>query len=254
MRWGAISYLELGRQVDGVSKGYNLDGLTTEEDGADGCGIGDYTSPDGVQGVDNAMARLIPALEATEAAALEPLINQNINIGEVLMLFGISGLDDPRDDEEVSVTFVRGFGAPIVGSDGRIVSGQTYDRDLDLEPVSVQTGSIVDGVLEASGVDVAFPISIFDADPVLDIRDVSLHFEYDERGDFTGYLGGALNYQAILDGLEEAAIDSALRETLPILFESNADLDADGESCSRLSITMEFEGVNAYLFEPPELD
>lgn len=251
-RWGVLSYLELGRQVEGVSAGFNLDGLDSEEDGDDGCGIEDYETEDGLSGVDNAMARVIPVLEATEASALEPLINQNINIGEVLIIFGVSGLDDPLNDEEVEVTFVRGFGTPIVGADGRIVSGQTFERDDSLEPVT-STGALTDGVLEASGLDVTFPISIFDATPVLDVQDVSIHFEYDERGDFVGYLGGALNYQAILDGLEDAAIDSSLRDTLPLLFESNSDLDSeeDGE-CSRMSVTMEFDGLNAHLFDPPE--
>ncbi|MCO4746751.1 MAG: hypothetical protein KC912_18290 [Proteobacteria bacterium] len=252
-QWGAVSFLTLGREVDGISLGYDLDGLDSEEDGSDGCGIGDYESPDGATGVDNALARVMPALDATEASALEPLINQNINLGEVLMIFGLSGVDDPLNDDEVSVTFVRGFGAPIVGSDGLLVSGQTFERDTDTEPVTVDSASLVDGVLEASGVAVEFPIEIFDASPVLDIENVSLHFEYDERGDFKGYLGGALNYQRILDGVADANVDAALLSTLPVLFENNADLDSEEDGrCSRMSATIEVDGVNAHLFEPPE--
>lgn len=250
-RWGVLSYLELGRQTDGVALGFDLDGTTSEEDGSSGCGIGDYTSPDGTQGIDSAMARIMPILDATEAAALEPLINQNINLGEVLMIFGVSGIDDPLNDEEVDVTFVRGFGAPIVGADGRIVSGQTFERDETLEPVTAQ-GALVDGVLEASGLDVTFPIEIFDASPVLDVQDVTLHFEYDDKGDFVGYLGGALNYDRIIEGVENAAVDAALLDTLPLLFENNADLDSEDGECTRVSVTIEFDGLNAHLFEPPE--
>ncbi|TNE86307.1 MAG: hypothetical protein EP330_21435 [Deltaproteobacteria bacterium] len=251
-RWGVLSFIELGRQTDGVTHGFDLDGITSEEDGDSGCGIGDYTSPDGVEGIDNAMARIMPVLDATEASALEPLINQNINLGEVLMIFGVNGIDDPLDDEEVEVTFVRGYGAPIVGADGRIVSGQTFERDESLEPVTVE-GSLENGVLEASGLDVTFPIEIFDANPVLDVQNVTVHFEYDDKGDFVGYLGGALNYDRIIEGVEDAAVDAALLDTLPLLFENNADLpsEEDGE-CSRLSVTIEFDGLNAHLFEPPE--
>ncbi|MCO4745654.1 MAG: hypothetical protein KC912_12750 [Proteobacteria bacterium] len=251
-RWSAISYLEIAREVDGVSQGFDLDGTSSDEDGSTGCGIGDYESPDGSGGIDNAIARVMPALEATEGAALEPLINQNINMGEVLMIFGVSGIDDPLNDDEVSVTFVRGFGAPLIGASNTLVSGQTFERDTSLEPVSVQTASIVDGVLEAEGASVVFPITVFDANPTLVLENVAVRFEYDERGDFVGTVGGALNYDILLGGLLNTGIGDELEALLPAMFENNADLDSDDGRCSRMSLTIEVDGVNAFLHDPPE--
>src|SRR5690349_652528 len=69
----------LGRIEDGVSEGFDLDGVVSEEDGATGCGVGDTVTPEGVPGVDNALARLIPLLELTEAVAVEGLIQNSIN-------------------------------------------------------------------------------------------------------------------------------------------------------------------------------
>lgn len=253
-RWGALSYLELAREVDGVSNGFDLDGQTTAEGDGEACGIADYTNPDGDAGIDNAIARVIPALEATEGAALESLINERINDGEVLMIFGISGVDDFLNDDDVQFTFLRGFGTPIVGASNLIVSGQTFEVDDDQEPVTVDGASLVDGVLHADGASVQFPVTVFDASPTLAMDDVRVHFEYDERGDFTGYLGGALNYDILLDGLLNTGIGDSLEAALPLMFESNADLhsDEDGD-CSRLSLTIELLGVNAHLFDPPEL-
>ena len=82
-RWGALSIMEIARETDGVSEGFDLDGLDSTADGADGCGIADYVNEAGVEGIDNAMARLMPILEQTEGAALESLIQQAISRGEV---------------------------------------------------------------------------------------------------------------------------------------------------------------------------
>ena len=84
---GVVSELVFARVDDaGVSKGFDLDEATSDEGGLSGCGIGDYTDPDGSNGVDNAMARLLPALDLTEAVAMEDLILQMINSGELLLM------------------------------------------------------------------------------------------------------------------------------------------------------------------------
>ena len=248
-RWGALSIMEIARETDGVSEGFDLDGLDSSEDGADGCGIADYVNESGVEGIDNAMAQLMPILEQTEGAALESLIQQAISRGEVLMLFGLSDLEDPWNDEQITMTFARATGSPILGADGLIVSGQTFDRDPELEPVVVDNGQMQDGLFEASGASVVFPVTIFDATPTLVLEDVKVRFEYDERGDFTGIVGGALNYDILLEGLLNTGIGNEFEAILPMLFESNADLDSVDGPCSRLSITMQVEGVRAHLFD-----
>ena len=147
------------------------------------------------------------------------------------------------------MTFARATGSPILGADGLIVSGQTFDRDPELEPVVVDNGQMQDGLFEASGASVVFPVTIFDATPTLVLEDVKVRFEYDERGDFTGIVGGALNYDILLEGLLNTGIGNEFEAILPMLFESNADLDSVDGPCSRLSITMQVEGVRAHLFD-----
>src|SRR5687768_14774767 len=129
------------RQVDGVSDGFDLDGV---DGGLEGCGIADFTSPDGVPGVDNAFARMIPALELTEAAAVEPLIQDAINSGQLLLLVELAGVDDTAEDECVDVGLMRGAGEALVGGDVLLVSGQTLEVDASVEPAWVERAVIAE--------------------------------------------------------------------------------------------------------------
>ena len=124
-----LNRLALGREVDGQSMGFDLDGQVTTEGGADGCGIGDYQGFDGRAGVDNALARLIPVLELTEAVALEDLAQLAVNQGELLIMVQLDHLDSYAQDECVDLTLFRGEGVPTIGTYGVIEPGQTFDAD-----------------------------------------------------------------------------------------------------------------------------
>mgnify|MGYP001322758305 CR=1 FL=1 len=73
-------------------------GTASAGSGTDGCGRADFTSPDGVPGIDNAFARLRPALDLTEASALELIIQEAINSGGLLATVQLDGLHHPTDD------------------------------------------------------------------------------------------------------------------------------------------------------------
>ena len=46
---------------DGVTPGFDLDGVDTLENGSCGFGVADFVAPWGETGIDNAMANLMPA-------------------------------------------------------------------------------------------------------------------------------------------------------------------------------------------------
>ena len=81
-----VNTLTYARQVDGIANGFNLDGVISDTSDETGCFKPDLVGPDGTQGVDNAFSALIPALESTEAVALETLIQTSINSGELLLM------------------------------------------------------------------------------------------------------------------------------------------------------------------------
>ena len=250
-QWGVASSLLIARVDDeGVSPGFDLDGQTSEEDGATGCGIGDYQSPHGDSGVDNAMARLVPVLELTEAVAAEDLIHQAINSGELLILFQMSGIDDLEEDSCVDLSVHRGEGEPIIGTDGTLVSGQTFDLDATVDIAHQTDLALVDRSVTASGLTLSIPLEIFDAELVAVLENASVRIDWNEDGSFTGYMGGALDYWSIIDMAMNSNVDQTLAESLPTLFGANADLEPSASgACQRISFTFVFEGVSAFTYD-----
>jgi hypothetical protein len=251
IRLGVAEELLISRAEGGVSAGFNLDGKISSEGGGTGCGIADYEGPNGEVGVDNAIARLVPALELTEAIAAEDLILQAINSGELLVLFRLSGLEeDSSDDSCVSLDVLRGVGEPIIGSDGYIVSGQTFDIDTSVTKASATDLILEDNVVVAHGLRLEVPLNIFDATLNAVLEDASVRVEWDEEGNIKGYFGGSLDYWSIVDMAINSNVDAALAASLPVLFGMNADLEPDSNAeCTRISFTFVFEGKSAFLFE-----
>ena len=247
----ATSLLISRADADGVSEGFNLDGEDSADGGATGCGIGDYTNTLGETGIDNAMARLVPVLEQTEAIAAEALIQQAINSGELLILFEMSGADSElQSSEKASLRVLRGSGTPLIGTDDRLVSGQTFDVDTDVTPTGQEDLSFQDAMITAQDLHLEIPLTIFDATLTAVLEQASVRIFWNPDGSFTGYMGGALDYWSIVDMAMNSNVDQALAESLPLLFGANADLAPDANGlCSRLSFTFTFEGVPAFIYE-----
>lgn len=244
-----LSTLLFSRQVEGVSDGFDVDGLTTEEGDSAGCGHGDYVGLDGTPGVDNAAARLIVLLEQTEARAAEALIQQQINNGEVMIVLTLEGLDDRVNDDSVDVILERASGTPMVGTDGFLEPGQTLEYNREVAPIRVDDVPLVDGVLEVQGLDVFFPFAIFEYRVDLTIAHASLRLELDPFAGGHGVFGGQIDPQEILDVAIGSNIDQALQDALPGLFDSLADLrDSNGE-CKLLSSAFLFDATDIYLFD-----
>ena len=252
-QYGVASTLLISRAEDNVSSGFDLDGLSSEEDGETGCGIGDYTSELGEPGVDNAIARLVPILEQTEAIAAEDLIHQAINSGELLILFEMNGLDElSSTDQSVDLSVLRGAGSPIVGTDGTLVSGQTFDIDPTVDATGQADVTLEDGILTAEDMTLTIPLEIFDAKLTAILENASVRIFWNEDGSFHGYMGGALDYWAIVNMAIDSNVDQALAESLPLLFGANADLDPNGTgTCTHISFTFTFTGVSAFVFDTP---
>ena len=188
-------------------------------------------------------------LELTEAAALEPLVQQAVNSGELLLVVELVGLDDLLNDESVDVWLWRAVGPPEIGTDGFIEPGQTLDRDRSIEPSVVRGVALVDGELVARGFTARLPVQIFDAAVDLTIEDAALRLTLSEDGQHFGVLAGAFQWDGLLETLSTAAIDPDLQASLPGLFANMSDLkDEDGE-CRVMSATLAYTATDAFFFE-----
>lgn len=246
LRWSRVD-------EDGVTKGFDLDDEISSGSGSSGCGVPDYVDEDGAEGIDNVFGSLVPALELTEFSAVEGLIAQSIASGELLITFELSGLDadldEVVDDECLDVSLARGSGAPLLGTDGTLLPGQTIDRDLDMEPVSVQGVTLDGGTLIASPVDVDLPIQVFDREMVFELKDGAIRLDMHEDGTYSGYFSGGVDVEYVLSIAAQDGVSDDLFDLMEALLDGVSDLnpDEDGD-CQFISIALEFEAVPAYFY------
>jgi hypothetical protein len=169
------------------------------------CGHGDLTDPQGRAGVDNQLANIWSSLAPLVGPQVQALLQNAINEGRVLIMFELAGVDDLKNDDDVTLRVYRGLLRPEVGTRGLITPDQTFDFDY-ASPVSMVEGArIVDGVLEAGPTILQIPIIILDLDIVAQLHYGRVHLDIADDGTFTGYMGGALNVpevaQACMRGL-----------------------------------------------------
>ncbi len=245
-----LSEIRFARETAGVSVGFDLDGETSTGGGSTGCGVADARSPDGELGIDNSFARLLPALELTEGAALELIVQEAINSGGLLAMVQLDRVDDPWDDSCVDMSVLGGVGLPMVGADGYLLPAQTFDRDAEVPESTVRNAVITDGVLEDGPVDLNLPFTFLDAEVVFNVKQGKLRLERQEEGRYTGVVGGGIAIQTLSDLAHNTGIGEEVEDLLDAVLGVSADLDPgpDGE-CRQISVTLEVEAIQAFFYE-----
>ncbi len=240
----------LTRAEDGVSNGFDLDGRVSDSWDDDSCNIPDYVRSDGTEGIDNALNLAIPALEQTEASAVEPLVNSQINEGQILILIQVEDLDDPVEDECVTVTIGQGAGKPLVGNDDRLLPGQTFDWDLDSPRVTIEELSIVDGRLVTPPFLLDIPFSVFNQAQRLLFHGARADLNLREDGSGYGTFGGGVEAELLIEATQQANVADEVFETLTQLIDLVTDLAPDDEGvCHQLSANLDYEAVSAWVYE-----
>ncbi len=246
----AIDSLAFARIDGDVSEGFDLDGVVSTTGGSSGCGIADLTGPDGTEGVDNAFGRLLPVLDNTEFIAAEGLIAASIANGELLLIPELAGLDDPTADDCVQMALRRGSEAPMMGTDGSLLAGQTLDLDPDFDDQVFTERPVVDGRVEGRPMTVALPLQILNADLVFELRDGALRYDLLDDGALHGAMAGGIETAAIRTMVETEGVNDELRGLVDSLLDSVADLapDAAGQ-CQQISVVLEFTAVPVHVFD-----
>jgi len=236
---------------DGVSAGFDLDERTSDEADAGGCGIADLESPEGGLGIDNSFASVLPALELTEGVAVQALIQAAINSGELLLMFEIDGLEQWSPGDCLGLSVLRGTGPPNLGSNDRVLGGQTYDRDPEAPQHTIECAEITGSTLQGTPFAYRLPLQIFDEYIDLTLLDGVIEIDMLGIGEYRGRFGGGVNVQEVKDNM--AMIDGVgdeVRSLIDTVLSTRADLQPDAAGiCQQISVVFEFTAVSAYLFE-----
>ncbi|MCB9680722.1 MAG: hypothetical protein H6733_04550 [Alphaproteobacteria bacterium] len=245
-RTGVVTELRFVRPDDGVSDGFDLDGIATGQGESGGCDVPDDVGPDGTKGIDNAFAKLLPALELTEAQAVEDIIQEMIRTGQLLLVPRVDGLDDEVDDTCVGVTLVRGEGEPRLSAAGDFTTYQTFGATS----ITLLGQSPLDGgTVEVRGFTYTLPFSFLNASFDLTMNDAAMRVTWQPDGSFDGVLGGGIIVEDLLAVAANQGIDDSVLSLLQTLVGSVTDLapDASG-ACTQLSATLHFHGVPAFVY------
>lgn len=231
----------------GVVDGFDLDDRASTAGDPMSCRHADFTSPDGVPGIDNQFARLLPVVDSMTGGAVDGLIQGAVNNGQLLLAVTMDGVDDLREDACVRLTFQRVQGVPLVGSDMRIDPGQTFDLMRD-EPVGRATARIRGGVLEAGPFELPFPVAVLDARFVMDLHGARIRARVGPDGSFSGVIGAGINWQAVGETIARYGIGEGLQSMLVGALRLFADLAPDsGGVCRQISAGLRFDARPAFV-------
>jgi hypothetical protein len=238
------------REEDGISDAFDLDGITSDENESQGCYHADVLGPDGEQGIDNAFANVLPALEIAGGAAIEPLIQASINDGRLLLMIGLDDIEDRQNDDCVRLRLSRGSGQPAVGGDGLILPGQTFDPDPERGESVVDCATIEDGVLRGSPFSLRLELNIFDEYIDLTMLDSVMELQLLPEYGYVGRMGGGVSVQEVKDNV--ATLDG-IGDEIPAMMDSILDINADLApdsfgNCTQMSVAFYFTAAAAFYF------
>lgn len=245
--WLVQSLTFAGRAPDGTVEGFDLDGIVSPDGDPAGCGHADATAADGTPGIDSAFTGIWAALENTEAGAVEGLVAQSIANGELLLLFTVEGAPADGSDGPVRVVVQRGAGAPLLGTDGLLLDGQTIASD-GAPPVVIEGGARQAGVVEARPFAMDLPLQVLDVAVSFGMVDGALRIVPGPDGRVSGHFAGAVPTTDILRIVQEEQDLEEIRPLVEGLVAAAADLQPQGDgTCAALSITFAFTAVPAFV-------
>ena len=247
-----------------VSFGKNLDGNTDGSATAKTCAHENFVSPDGVAGIDNQMYRLVGCIYGwREAGVVEVNANEmRRTSGLAMILIEVEGVDDPRNDDDVTVSFYRSIDQFPLDSAGQVLPFSSYRVDTANGKARYGDslkGSIKDGVLETESGDVRLPYygNYNYMHPV--IKDMSIRLEIAEDGETAdGMVYGYYDleqFMYLIGGLGPVILTSyfscpAFNEAAYRLADGYPDPDT-GE-CTHLSSAFEIGAHAAFIVHPEE--
>ena len=244
-----VRVFEFARETPrGVSAGFDLDGLVSEDNDGRTCFKADFTAPDGTAGVDNELARLLPLIDLAGEDAVQGLIQNAVDEGRLLLFFEVT----EHADGQVRLRMRRGDDVPLLGTDGRILSGQTLALHAE-EPLLSEAEARFDGrVLEAGPFELPLPIIVFSQLYAVTLPEAYVRLELDADGEYgTGTLGGGIPVSQLVDVLDTASnFGPEFAELFGDAVRDSGDLARDDNGdCTQMSVAVSFETAVGFVWE-----
>ncbi|APR82421.1 Hypothetical protein A7982_07770 [Minicystis rosea] len=257
---GVLTFATFARILDDkthIAEGLNIDGRVTPDGDTPSCGMKDFTSPDGEPGIDNQFGGLLPVIEGYVGSEnIGALLAAAIANGQLLILIAIDDLDDPMNDDDVTVRIAAGKGVPLLDAQGKFVTYQTFGFNREQAPVSTLPGKVKDGVVHIGPGDAVLPVRVLTADFNLNLHGVvgRIDLTPDTNGGgmaMKGTLAGGIevaDFKGIIASLDigEDVISMA---TGLIGLLADLHMDDDTGKCTQVSAGLRIEATPAFILD-----
>jgi hypothetical protein len=236
----------------GVVRGFNLDGNVSDGTDPEDCDWEDFESPDGVQGIDNQMARLTPLFEPAGLGQAFDYLETSIEDSGFFHLFELRGIDDLVNDDEVELIYELGGGSALMDTEGNLVADQTMCVQNDSPSVKADSAKIVDGVLVAEFSVLSFMFSMFERVYPFVFTGAKLRIRFNEEGHLVeGLVGGTLAMSDLLALVAKGAQNTGgLLGPMTALLTPLGDMPSVEGPCSALSSVFDFSAIPVFFFPP----
>ncbi|MEO1336910.1 MAG: hypothetical protein AAFV29_14785 [Myxococcota bacterium] len=250
MQTAVVQQLNFVRSADGMSEGFDLDGIQTTGPDPRTCFKTDFMAPDGQAGIDNELSRLLPIIDLAGEGVLRELLQNAVNEGRLLMMFEVIRLSEDR----VRVRVRRGEDVPLLGTDGRLLPGQTLALHTTAPELGEAEGTIIDGRIEIDAFALRVPVVIFSQLYEVFLPDARLTLIMPQdaaNAPAEAIFGGGIPIEQLVTILETAS--NFAREFTEIFGEAVRDSgdmapDASGR-CTQMSSALKAQLVSAFIWE-----
>lgn len=230
------------------------------------CARQPFKSPAGDEGIDNQFYRVIGCISsyrhdgAYRALYSDEIQDRDRKEGRNTTLLEITGVDDPRNDDDVQVGIFSSLNPTQYDSAAKGLSWVSYTAGKEARWNNVLKGRIKDGILTTTPADVRIhkvhnhskgePAEWY-------IRDARLRLELRPDGSAAGELAGYFDLESLYDvefkGYHGAVMQSYYGYSCPAVYASMKQL-ADGYpdpatgQCTAISSALKVEAVRAFVF------
>jgi hypothetical protein len=244
-----------------LSYGFDLDGDAEGKATPKSCPHVNFTHPDGTRGIDNQLYRLLGCTAGWRRGG-----NVDLNAhqgrgtsGLGMILIEITGVKDPRNSENVTVTFYRSVDQFAVDGTGRPLPFSSYNIDMEGDKPRYGDslkGSIRNGELITEQGDVRLPWygNYNFMNPV--VRDMKLQLKISEDGQTaTGTIGGYYPMDDFLYYIAGIPGHDAAADNCPSMYVAAREVadgypDPETGQCTHLSAAFEIGAYAAYVIHP----
>ena len=183
-----------------ISSGMNLDGKADPQS---------FTSPDGEKGVDNQLWRAVGCYKQQQEMN-DPAFQEKVMLSaRSPTLIEVSGIDDPRNDSDVTVRVLTGADPLVRDGAGKPLARASFSLDPDPTLVNVMHGRIVDGVLTTDPADIRFVFREQIIDNLRVMRGAVIRATFRPDGGLDGGLYGYTTLTSYYDMIEHMTQDGA---------------------------------------------